>query len=83
MSDILTTPSGRFHYMQAKAEAEALGKPELADAIFRNKMANRIRLHEHVEPKANPWKFADYKHRQAQQLAAINHANALARQRER
>lgn len=82
MSDILTTPSGRFHYAQAKAEAEALGRPELADAILRNKMANRIRLHENVIPKTNEYKLADYKHRQAQQLALQRHQYALSRQRE-
>lgn len=83
MSDILATPSGRFQYLLSQQEAKQLGKPELAEQIFKNKIANRLNDHVRLEPKVNAYKLADYKHNQAKQLAAMNNAAALARLRER
>lgn len=80
MSDILTTPSGQFHYMQAKEEAKRLGDPTLADAIFRNKIQNRLSDHEDFKPVQNPYKAADYKYKQAVSLENLRNKHLMQRQ---
>ena len=61
MSDILATPSGRFQYILSQREAEAIGRPELATQILRDKIKNRLSDHEYIEPKVNPFALDDYR----------------------
>lgn len=60
MSDILATPSGAFHWEQAKKAAAAQGGGEdLAKSIFSNMIGNRLSDHEKVKFEADPFKLDD------------------------
>lgn len=60
MADILATPSGAFHWQQAKRAAAAQGGgEELAKVIFNNMIGNRLSDHERVKFEADPYKLDD------------------------
>lgn len=64
MSDILATPSGAFHWNQAKKAAEAQGGGEdLAKQIFNTMIGNRLSDHERKKKEANPFRLDDYRTR--------------------
>ena len=64
MSDILATPSGAFHWEQAKKAAAAQGGGEAeAKTIFKNMIGNRLSDHEKVKFEADPFRLDDYRTR--------------------
>ena len=67
MADILATPSGAFHWEQAKREAAAQGGgEELAKSIFNNMINNRLSDHERTKKEVN--QFALDNHRTANDI---------------
>lgn len=62
MSDILATPSGAFHWEQAKRAAAAQGGGEAeAKIIFDNMISNRLSDHERIKKEADPFRLDDYR----------------------
>lgn len=60
MADILATPSGAFHWEQAKKAAAAQGGGEdLAKSIFNTMIGNRLSDHERVKFEADQFKLDD------------------------
>lgn len=75
MSDILATPSGAFHWEQAKkAAAVQGGGEELAKSIFNNMIGNRLSDHERVKFEADPFKLDDYRAKNDMRVAAYKHS---------
>lgn len=75
MSDILATPSGAFHWDQAKKLAAAQGGGEqMAKAIFDNMISNRLSDHERTKKEVDQFKLDDYRTRNDMRAHAANKA---------
>lgn len=75
MADILATPSGAFHWQQAKNMAAAQGGDEtMARQIFDNMIGNRLSDHERIKFEANPFKLDDYRTQNDIRAHAVNRA---------